>query len=139
MYQIKHGATTMWECWDLINEDGSLKGTEQGKRPKMIRSFNHYAYGSVCDWLHRRIAGLEALEPGYSHFLVKPMPGGGLTDCTLSYKSLYGEIKVLWEIKDHVFYLTVTVPANSRATIVLPDGSEGSVGSGTWDYSSKID
>lgn len=135
IYAINHGATTVWECWDLINEDGTLKGTKQGKEPKTIRSFNHYAYGSVCDWLYRRVAGLEQTDPGYSHFIVRPMPGGGLTHCSLKYKSVYGEISVFWEIADgDKFRLSVNVPANSKATIVLPDGTSETAGSGTWNY-----
>ncbi len=73
-YQIKHGATTIWERWDGIQPDGNFQ------TPAM-NSFNHYSLGSVGEWLYTTVAGIDWDEsaPGYKHFFVHPMPGGGLT------------------------------------------------------------
>ena len=94
LYAVKSGATTIWERWDALLPDGSVNlssdqanggaassadfDPEDQSAPSMT-SFNHYAYGAVGDWLYRRIAGLEALEPGWKRFRVNPHPGGGLT------------------------------------------------------------
>lgn len=69
LYQIEKGATTIWEHWDGIREDGSFWD------PKM-NSFNHYAYGSIGDWMYRRIAGLDLDEsaPAYKKARVRPVP-----------------------------------------------------------------
>jgi alpha-L-rhamnosidase len=46
-----------------------------------MNSFNHYAYGSIGEWLYQYIAGLnpDEQQPGYRHFVLSPHPGGGLT------------------------------------------------------------
>ena len=55
LYEVDRGATTIWEAWDAIAPDGEI-------RPM---SFNHYAPGSVDDWLYRRVAGIRPTSPGY--------------------------------------------------------------------------
>ena len=72
LYPVTMGATTVWERWDSLLPDGSVN-------PGDMTSFNHYALGSVVDWLHRTVGGLAPLEPGYRRFRVAPRPGGGLT------------------------------------------------------------
>ncbi len=120
LYQIRHGATTMWEQWGSIQEDGTIKES----------SLNHYAYGSVGNFFYRRICGLEATEPGYRTFRVQPIPGGGLTWAACSHRCPYGEIRVRWEIQDGSFYLMVHVPVGTTAAITMPDGTEYAAASG---------
>ena len=72
LYPVTMGATTVWERWDSMLPDGSIN-------PGEMTSFNHYALGSVADFLHRVVAGLAPAAPGYRHLLVRPRPGGGLT------------------------------------------------------------
>lgn len=120
LYQVRHGATTMWEQWGCVQEDGSIKEA----------SLNHYAYGAVGDFFYRRICGLEALEPGYRRFTVKPVPGGGLTWAECEHRCPYGLIKVRWEKVDGTFRLRVTVPFGTQCEISLPDGETHLVGCG---------
>ena len=128
LYQVRHGATTMWEQWGSVQEDGSIKET----------SLNHYAYGAVGDFFYRRICGLEAIEPGYRRFRVRPVPGGGLTWAECEHHSPQGRIKVRWEIEDNSFRLSVTVPKDSTCEISLPDGSQHTVESGDHTFHSCI-
>src|SRR3954447_1438115 len=67
LYSVTMGATTVWERWDSMLPDGSIN-------PGEMTSFNHYALGAVADWLHRRVAGLAAAEPGYRRIEVRPLP-----------------------------------------------------------------
>ena len=64
LYQVKRGATTIWEHWDGVKEDGTLWNDS-------MNSYNHYAYGSIVEWIYRYIIGLEVDEtkPAYKHFL----------------------------------------------------------------------
>ena len=62
LYEVDHGATTFWETWDAISPDGAI-------RPM---SFNHYAPGSVDDWLYRRVAGIRSTSPGYRTAVIEP-------------------------------------------------------------------
>jgi alpha-L-rhamnosidase len=109
LYEVKQGATTIWEDWDGIGQDGSPKG-----------SLNHYAKGAVGSWLYQVVAGIEPGAPGYRHIRFRPRPGGGLTAASARYHSLYGEIASSWQSLDGRFALNITAPANTTATVFLP-------------------
>ncbi|WP_058308450.1 family 78 glycoside hydrolase catalytic domain [Gracilibacillus massiliensis] len=115
LYQITKGATTIWEHWDGIKEDGSFWSTD-------MNSFNHYAYGAIGDWLYRKVAGLELDEeiPGFKHFTVKPYIGDGLEWAEATLESMYGEIKSGWKKDDTGnMQLEIIVPPNTNATVKL--------------------
>ena len=135
LYQVKAGATTIWERWDALRPDGSVAMDSLGGPGRSMVSFNHYAYGSVGDWLHRVVAGLAPGEPGYRHVVVHPRPGGGLTNASAALESRYGRIAVAWRIEDRTFALDVELPPNVTATVVLPDGMSTDVGSGAHAFS----
>ncbi len=121
LYGIKHGATTLWEQWAVIGEDGKIDNIENRDN---IPSLNHYAYGAVGDFLYRRVLGLEATEGGYKKFTVKPMPGGGLTYARGGTKTPYGEIKVDWKVANGTFDIELQVPDNTLCKLVMPSGKE---------------
>ncbi|MGH7215059.1 MAG: family 78 glycoside hydrolase catalytic domain, partial [Tepidisphaeraceae bacterium] len=136
-YPIKHGnATTMWERWDGWRHD-------KGFQDPAMNSFNHYAYGAVGDWIYQNILGIELDEsrPGYEHFFVRPVPGGGLTWARGEYQSVRGMIGSEWKIEDGRFLLQVTVPGQTQATIALPGrrGKSVRVGPGTHRLETKWD
>ena len=66
LYAVNKGATTIWERWNSILPDGSFDVSG-------MNSLNHYAYGSIGDWMYRKVAGVSQLEPGYKRFRVQPM------------------------------------------------------------------
>jgi alpha-L-rhamnosidase len=115
LYQIKMGATTIWERWDGIKPDGEFQDAG-------MNSFNHYSYGAVGEWLYRTVAGLDVdpAQPGYKHSLIQPQPGGGLNQVQGAIDSVYGEVSSAWEKANGQFRLTVTIPANTHATIRVP-------------------
>lgn len=117
LYQVKAGATTIWEHWDGIKPDGSMWSAD-------MNSFNHYAYGAVGEWLYRVAAGIEADEdqPGFKHAVIQPRPGGGLDWLDARYQSIYGAIGVRWEVSGQTVDLRVSIPANTCATLLLTDG-----------------
>jgi alpha-L-rhamnosidase len=110
LYEVKKGATTIWENWNGINESGVP-----------IDSFNHYLMGSVVGWLYSHVAGIRPLGPGYSKVLIKPQPGGSLNTVNCSYKSQSGIIKSTWKIEDKKFSLEIETPTYTE--VVLPDGT----------------
>ena len=115
VYSVTQGATTIWERWDGWTE-------ERGFQDAAMNSFNHYAYGSIGAWLYQNVAGLEPGLPGYKHILIKPQPGGSLTWVHASLASPYGQIAVSWHLEGETLRLEVTVPPNTTATLVLPEG-----------------
>ena len=121
------GATTIWEQWDGVREDGSLHD-----------SLNHYSKGAVIDFLHQYVAGLKLLEPGYRSFSVKPVLGGGLTWARTSHKSPMGLICVDWNIDVGDFNLEVEVPAGAVAHVTLPNGEFTQLGEGVHSLVCKL-
>jgi alpha-L-rhamnosidase len=109
LYAVKKGATTIWESWDGIDEEGTPHN-----------SLNHYSYGAIGNWLYQVVAGIAPGAPAYRQTLFQPQPGGGLTFASATYQSLYGEIATSWQIDGEQFQLIVTVPANTTATVVIP-------------------
>ena len=115
LYPITMGATTTWERWDSMLPDGSIN-------PGEMTSFNHYALGSVANWLHKNVGGISPLEPGWRTVKVRPVPGGTITSAEVAYESPYGRIECSWKIEetDGKFGLEVVIPPNSRALVILP-------------------
>ncbi len=119
LYQVKMGATTVWEHWDGIKPDGTMWSSD-------MNSFNHYAYGAVGDWLYRVVLGIEADEhkPGFQHIRIQPQTDKAISYAEGAYQSIYGEIAVRWEKENGRTKLTVHIPVNTRATILLEQGAE---------------
>ena len=114
LYQVKAGATTIWERWDAIQPDGST-------HPSGMNSYNHYAYGAVCQWLFEAVAGFrpDPEMPGFKHIVFEPTIIRALSPVTCSYESAAGRIEAAWELAgDRVTY-RVRVPEGSTGTLVL--------------------
>ncbi|WP_274649564.1 alpha-L-rhamnosidase [Paenibacillus humicola] len=116
--QVKKGATTIWEHWDGIKEDGSFWSAD-------MNSFNHYAYGSIGDWMYRTVTGIntDPEKPGYKHIHIEPQIDPRLSYAKASYQSLYGAIEAGWSRTDEGMELTVAIPPNTTASVVLPAAS----------------
>jgi alpha-L-rhamnosidase len=125
LYPVKQGATTIWERWDGQKPDGTFQDVG-------MNSFNHYAYGAIGDWMYRVMAGLDTDEaaPGYRHIVIQPRPGGGFTEVKASHETPYGKVASAWTTKDGAFELRVEVPANTRATVRLPNARMAAVTEG---------
>lgn len=131
LYPVTMGATTIWERWDSLRPDGSVN-------PGAMTSFNHYALGSVADWLYRTVGGLAPAEPGYRRLLIEPRPGRNLTYADVRHRTPYGMASCKWRIEGECIAVEVVVPPNTTATVRLPGrGPEAlEAGSGVhhWAY-----
>ncbi|MFC3996759.1 family 78 glycoside hydrolase catalytic domain [Nocardiopsis sediminis] len=128
LYAVEHGATTIWERWDSLLPDGTVN-------PSGMTSFNHYAFGSVADWMHRVVAGLAPAEPGYRRIRVAPLPPRrGLTEASASLTTPYGPAATEWTLTAGLLRVTVTVPVGATAEVVLPSGQERTVEHGTYTF-----
>jgi alpha-L-rhamnosidase len=123
LYQVTHGATTIWERWDSLLPDGTVN-------PSGMTSFNHYAFGAVADWLHRTVAGLAPAAPGYRRIRFAPRPGGGLTHAQASLLTPYGLTAISWQLDGADLRVTATVPPNAAAEVDLPGQPLAQVGAG---------
>lgn len=118
LYPVTKGATTVWERWDSILPDGSIN-------PGEMTSFNHYALGSVADWLHRVVGGISPAAPGYSRVRIAPRPPTGdlaqeLTWADSSLKTPHGVVRCRWELIGSTVKLSVTIPDGVRGEIDIP-------------------
>ena len=132
IYEVEHGATTMWENWDAVHPDGVVDGC----------SFNHYAFGCVGNFLYRRVLGIQNAGVGYDRILLEPGYDFGLEWAEGSYHSVHGEIRLRWEKTGTpdgsgavVIKVSGYIPANAEAELVLPDGSRQKLGSGGFEFS----
>ena len=124
-YMVDMGATTIWERWDAYVEG-------RGFQDPIMNSCNHWALGSVGEWIWRELAGINPDEsrPGYKHIIIRPRPCGDLTEVSAHYDSIRGRIKSEWRIVGSQFHLNVEIPANTTATVFLPVKDEESVTEG---------
>ena len=117
LYQVDHGATTMWEHWDSQKVDGSFWSTE-------MNSFNHYAYGSIGSWMYRTIGGIDMKEPGYKKTIIAPKPDERIqsAECTLT--TMHGIVSCEWKLDGNRIHIKAVVPANTKAFIMLPEPAD---------------
>ena len=99
--------------------------------PGQMTSFNHYALGSVADWMHQNILGLQVKEPGWREFIVHPRPGGNIRWAEGEHVSPYDRHAVRWQICDlreggqMEFRIEIRVPPNTTAHVQLPGNNDG--------------
>lgn len=131
IYEVDHGATTIWERWDGIRENGTVNESDQNGS-NMV-SFNHYAFGSVGWFMYRDILGIQPLEPGFAKVMIAPHMDARLGFAKGSYRSVHGEISVEWKAEgDHLFVVKITTPVETE--IKLQDGTSRSVSAGSYEY-----
>lgn len=129
LFPVTKGATTMWERWDGMKEDGSFATPE-------MNSFNHYAYGSVGDWLYTTVAGIDSdfSAPGYKHIVFRPLPCKALGYAKARVLTDNGDILSSWEYTGNgdECKFRFTIPNGSTATL-YQDGEVYEFGSGTYE------
>ena len=125
MYQVKSGATTTWERWDALREDGTVNETKMSG-DNMV-SFNHYSFGSVGKFYYQYILGIKPMEPGFAKIKIQPHMDKRIGKFSGSYK----DIVVAWDGS----VLHIDTPADTL--VILPDGSSHEVGAGSYDFPVK--
>lgn len=104
--------------------------------PGQMTSFNHYALGSVATFMHRTIGGLAPGEAGWKTAIIQPQPGGTVTSASTTFDSPYGPYSVTWALEAEKLSVSITVPPNASAQVLLP-GIDEEVGSGWRQYTVK--
>ena len=136
MYEVNRGATTIWERWDALRPDGSVNEDSTTKGGNNMVSFNHYAFGSVGEFLYRYVLGIEAAEPGFSRVLVQPHVDARLGHAEGSYLSRAGKIASAWTVDGSRASFDIEVPVASR--VLLPNGETHEVEAGTHHFTCEI-
>lgn len=124
IYSVKKGATTIWERWNSIMEDGSIIDG--------MNSFNHYSYGAIGNWLYQSAVGIREAAPGYKKIVIRPHTGGDFTHMEASTITPYGKVAAGWTAENNILQtLSVEIPVNTTAEIYVPASSAEAInGSG---------
>lgn len=119
LYSVDNGATTIWERWNSYT-------LEHGMGPRGMNSFNHYAYGCVCEWLWETAAGISSdpENPGFKHIIMKPVPNHKLKFVNAEYKSAAGLIKSSWSYAGNQWIWDFTIPEGATASVTIPGEKE---------------
>lgn len=116
LYAVKMGATTVWERWNSVLEDGSMN-------PDGMNSLNHYSIGAIMEWAYKYVLGIKSKTPGYQEFTFEPHFDYRLKKVNGHYFSPYGDIKVSYQIESnpkHLIKINLEVPFGTTAHIKLP-------------------
>ena len=128
LFSVNRGATTIWEHWDGMNEDGDFWSTD-------MNSFNHYAYGSVCAWMYRTMCGICPVESDAAYKVIKyaPIANKDIGHANASVKTRNGEISSSWVYEGDTVRYTLTLPEGVIAQVNI-DGNTSEVGAGTHTF-----
>ena len=118
LYAVKKGATSIWETWDGVREDGTVHD-----------SLNHYSYGAISGWLMKGVCGIR-LSRG--KITICPQPHPSLGFARACWESPAGRIESGWEYREERLIFAVKVPG--KAVIALPDGQRYEVEAGSHSY-----
>ncbi len=126
LYSVKQGATTIWEHWDGVNDKGEFWS-------KDMNSFNHYAYGSVADWVYGVACGIKTVDekPGFEEVIIAPVPTKKLKWLSAKIETRKGTVSSAWFNEGDKFRYEITTP--SKATIII-DGKEYCVEKGSYVF-----
>lgn len=130
LYEVNMGATTIWERWNSVGEDGHMD-------PAGMNSLNHYSYGSVMEFVYAYLVGIREDAPGFTHAVIAPHPDVRIPWMRGRYESVSGTYVASWKIEaDGTFAVHIEIPFNCSATVELPYDPDGvrELGTGTFDF-----
>lgn len=129
LYSVNKGATTIWEHWDGIKEDGSFWDDS-------MNSFNHYAYGSVFDWVYAVCAGINIVDggEGYKKVVLSPVCDRRLGFLKASIETAFGKLSSSWSYQENYIRYEFEIPDGISATVKLGGKDEVSLGGGRYVF-----
>ena len=124
LFSVNMGATTIWEHWDSMREDGSFWSTD-------MNSFNHYAYGACAAWFYSTICGIKPTKPAYKEIEISPVPSETLGFAKAKISTRSGDIISAWVYEKDAIRYTFSIPNGIHAKITV-DGKTSEVGGGEY-------
>lgn len=112
LYQVERGATSIWERWDALAEDGTIYDPD-------MNSYNHYAYGAVCQWLFEDVAGIKPLEdkPGFEEVVFDPAILPALSPVAAWHDTHFGRIEAGWTLEEGAVTCRLVLPQGVTARL----------------------
>lgn len=114
-FEVVNGATTIWERWNSYIKG---KGFENNAG---MNSFNHYAFGAVCEWMFQHMAGIQPVEAGFTTFMIRPeIAASGIQYVNAAYHSIHGTVSSFWKKNGRRLVQRVSIPVNTKAEVYIP-------------------
>lgn len=128
--EVNLGATTIWERWNSINDDGSIN--KDG-----MNSLNHYCYGCVVGWMFETMCGFRWNEQG--RLYIEPHPDKRVEKAEGEYETVYGKFKVKWSYEENEnIRMEIVVPFQAKAAVLLPWGEQKEMEAGRYVFSGSV-
>ena len=112
-FEIKNGASSIWERWNGWT-------AQDGFADPGMNSFAHYSFGAVYQWMFENIGGIQNVPAGFKDIIIHPLPDKRLKYVKTTFNSINGKIETHWKLDNNKFILSVTIPANTTACLLLP-------------------
>lgn len=128
LHEVNLGATTVWERWNSLDENGVISGTG-------MNSLNHYAYGSIAGWMYRYMCGFQPDIDKKINMAIRPMPDKRFSYVKGKWKSVFGTYVSNWSYQEQTgFQYDIEIPFNANAEIVFPNGKSCLLECGTYHF-----
>lgn len=128
LYAVNLGATTIWERWNSVLPDGTISAAG-------MNSLNHYAYGSVMEFVYRHAAGISALCPGFRKARIAPLPDVRLLHLLCKFESAAGQYLSQWKIESNgSLTFHIEIPFGCEAEVILPEQEMQQLAAGSYDF-----
>lgn len=84
-------------------------------------SLNHPMHSGFAAYFFESLGGIKSSQekPGYKEFIVKPEFSSTIKSTSVSIPTPYGTIQNNWKLNENKFSMTLQVPFNTKAKIVL--------------------
>ena len=88
-----------------------------------MNSYNHYAYGAVCQWLFEGVAGVAptATAPGFDEVTLDPLILPSLSPVQAWHNCRHGRIEAGWTLDGNSVTYTVTLPLGCTGRLIARD------------------
>ena len=128
LHEVNLGATTVWERWNSLDENGMISGTG-------MNSLNHYAYGSIAEWMYRYMCGFRPEMDKVVKMTIQPMPDKRFSHVKGKWESVFGTYVSNWDYNDKTgFQYYIEIPFNANAKVVFPNGKSCTLECGTYRF-----
>ncbi len=129
-YMTENGATTIWELW---NGDKANPAMNSGNHVMLL--------GDLVTWAYQYIGGIRQStdSKAYKHIILKP--DFDIQECfnaDASFDTPYGKVVSKWNKTLQKLHWDIEIPANTTASVYLPNGEVKKIGSGKYTYNIDI-
>lgn len=119
LYAVNLGATTIWERWNSVLEDGTMN-------PEGMNSLNHYSYGAIKAWVAQHLLGIQNSGIAYDKVTIVPGINSKITEIAGNVRTNGGYLDFKWKLEGNCVVANISIPVGTEVTFDIPGIIEGS-------------